>query len=112
MNPFLDLFVLKVRPEKLERSVTFYECLGFSFKQEVHGNGPIHYSSESNGYVFELYPLTKVEGYPKPWARLGFKVTPECLEKLAENKFEFFEKEYGYITQDPMGRFVELRIQK
>ncbi|MEK6947749.1 MAG: VOC family protein [Nanoarchaeota archaeon] len=39
----------------LEKSLSFYSSLGLNFKEEQHG-GPIHYSFEREGLVFEIYP--------------------------------------------------------
>ena len=117
MNPRLSLFVLRVRQELLKKSVDFYQCLGFSFKEERHGQGPLHYTSESNGYVFELYPLLRDEGYPQPHARLGFQVTKEAIERLqnykSEDNFAFIcdERPYGFVSKDPMGRYIELYVK-
>jgi lactoylglutathione lyase len=66
----LDLFVL--RCSDLRASKQFYEQLGFSFVEEQHGCGPVHYSSENAGFVFELYPLVSSESVDN--TRLGFSV--------------------------------------
>lgn len=49
----MNLVVL--RCEDIEKSKPIYECLGFSFEKEKHGNGPQHYSSIVQDIVFELY---------------------------------------------------------
>jgi len=123
MNPSLNALVLRVRQQLLERSIVFYECLGFSFKEEKHGKGPVHYASESNGYLFELYPLMGRE-YPQPHARLSFRVNKEVIERIktynestklsGSDRLPFLchERDYGYISKDPMGRYVELHLEK
>jgi catechol 2,3-dioxygenase-like lactoylglutathione lyase family enzyme len=50
----LTLVVLRVAD--LERSRSFYECLGLHFTEEQHGSGPRHLSTTVGGTVLELYP--------------------------------------------------------
>jgi len=106
----IDLLVL--RCGELLASKQFYEQLGFSFVEEQHGCGPMHYSSENVGFVFELYPLVSSESVDN--TRLGFSVeglgniTPD-LELV--DQYEFGGK-HVYIVQDPDGRKVELSEQK
>ena len=53
----LNLLVIRtLNPEILKDQ---YEKLGFEFTFYQHGKGPFHYASEENGFVFEIYPLTK-----------------------------------------------------
>ncbi|CAL2101708.1 protein of unknown function [Tenacibaculum sp. 190130A14a] len=53
----LNLLVIRTGdPEKLKEQ---YELIGHKFDYHRHGNGPFHYASEQNGFVFEIYPLTK-----------------------------------------------------
>lgn len=66
--------LLVIRVSELERSRQWYEELGFSFAREQHGNGPIHYAAERDGFVFELYPASQ-RNPPSTSVRLGFKVT-------------------------------------
>lgn len=65
--------LLVIRVSDLERSREWYEELGFSFVQEQHGTGPIHYSAERDGFVFELYPAS-ARNPVSASVRLGFTV--------------------------------------
>lgn len=111
MSPAFSLLELKVRRELMERSLTFYTALGFTFKTEKISDNPLHYVSVNDDFVFKLYPLTKDEGYPMPHARLGFAIDPKALTQLSEAEIEYWEKDYGYLTHDPMGRAVELKLK-
>ncbi|MEL7968760.1 VOC family protein [Vreelandella neptunia] len=106
----LDLFVL--RCSDLRASKQFYEQLGFSFVEEQHDHGPVHYSSENAGFVFELYPLVSSESVAN--TRLGFSV--EGLDNIIPDLDLVDQYEFGgkhvYIVQDPDGRKVELSEQK
>lgn len=50
----MNLVVL--RSTDVDRAAKFYAELGLSLTKHRHGNGPEHYSSEWNGFVFEIYP--------------------------------------------------------
>lgn len=50
--------LLVIRSPDIDRAVCFYEVLGLSFEKHAHGNGPLHYACESDGFVFEIYPVT------------------------------------------------------
>lgn len=67
------LNLLVIRVSDLERSRQWYEELGFSFVQEQHGSGPIHYAAEQDGFVFELYPAS-ARNPVSASTRLGFTV--------------------------------------
>jgi predicted enzyme related to lactoylglutathione lyase len=70
--PRVNLLVLRVA--NMERAAAFYRLLGLSFTKHAHGKGPEHYASESEGFVFELYPATP-EQPPTTSTRIGFAVT-------------------------------------
>ena len=57
--PKLNLLVIRSRD--IERAKNFYSELGMLFGKEKHGNGPEHYSSGNDGFVFEIYPLKNLE---------------------------------------------------
>ena len=69
--PRLNLVVLRVCD--IERSVAFYRLLGLEFTQHAHGAGPLHYASEADNFVFELYPAS-AEQPSSASARIGFAV--------------------------------------
>lgn len=74
--------LLTVRSRDLIRAEQFYGRLGVAFVRHSHG-GPEHLSSESDGMVFEIYPLTK-DHLPTSSTRLGFEVNdlPSLLREL------------------------------
>lgn len=55
---------------------------GLHFKFHRHGKGPFHYSSEQNGFVFEIYPLTKSMERADNSTRIGLEI--ENLEMRME----------------------------
>ena len=104
----MNISLLVIRCQDIEVSKNFYELLGLSFVKEKHGGGPTHYSCESDGCVFELYP-NKGEP-PKDRNRLGFKVvnrTGILKNMVVTESYEFLGNTI-YIVTDPDGRKVEL----
>ena len=99
--------MLVLRCSDLEISKAFYEKLGFCFEQEQHGNGPVHYASDENGFVFELYPAKEGE---TDRTRVGFEISG-LGEKLAHfesyDTYEYHGMQIPIIT-DPDGRKIEL----
>ena len=55
----MNINLLMIRTENPELLKVKYEKLGFEFDYHRHGKGPYHYAPEQNGFVFEIYPLTK-----------------------------------------------------
>lgn len=51
--------VAVIRTRRLEEAVEFFTALGLTFVREQHGAGPVHYATEANGQVFELYPCRR-----------------------------------------------------
>ncbi len=106
----MEIKLLVLRCRDLEASRCFYECLGFDFVQERHGDGPDHYASQSAGLVLELYPLAP--GEPAGNTRLGFAVADPGriiseVEVAVEGRREV-GGETVYVIRDPDGRAVEL----
>ncbi len=66
-----NLIVLRSRD--LDRAHSFYRALGLSFVRHSHGSGPVHLASESEGQVFEIYPLAE-NAAPTSSTRVGFSV--------------------------------------
>jgi predicted enzyme related to lactoylglutathione lyase len=79
----LNLVVL--RSADIERAVTFYRKLGLQFSRHKHGSGPEHYTSEVNGLVFELYPVTP-KSSSTTGTRIGFRVdsVDSVCERLSQ----------------------------
>ena len=107
-----QLSLLVLRCADLAKSVAFYRALSFDFQLEQHGNGPEHFASENNGFVFELYPATTSSN--DIHSRLGFRVT--SLEDVAQNLqklgIESTPKSSSWgvsvIVRDPDGRAIEV----
>ena len=86
-----------------------------AFQQHQHGNGPIHFASEDDLGVFEIYPL---EGGSADQTGLGF--TTGDLEGLhmllRRNQFaprEIRQTELGrmFVVRDPDGRRIEVKAR-
>lgn len=80
-------------------------------------NGPFHYAAEQNGFVFEIYPLTKSMEKADNSLRLGFDI-PDLENKmlaLEKSNWKIISKpketEWGLVAllQDLDGRKVELK---
>lgn len=68
--PIMNLTVL--RSADIDRASKFYSQLGLLIAKHRHGDGPEHYTSCVDGFVFELYPLGK---HPSTiGTRIGFSV--------------------------------------
>ena len=112
-QPSINLVVL--RSTDPSRAVTFYKLLGFTFTLHAHGNGPEHYSSEQNGFVFEIYPISNAR-YSTTSTRIGFEVPDvdlsfELLIQLgAEHVSQPTDSEWGRraVVKDLDGHTVEL----
>lgn len=56
-KPSAKVMVLYLKEPTMSEVVEFFRQHGVvSLKQEKHGNGPLHYSCENRGMVFEIYP--------------------------------------------------------
>ena len=77
-TPQINLLVIRTNQPKA--LADFYTLLGMKFRYHRHGNGPYHYSTESDGFVFEIYPLTKSMTKADGNIRLGFDISN--LEKV------------------------------
>jgi len=103
----MKLKLLVIRCKDINKSRQFYEQLGCEFKEEKHEKGPVHYSSEREGFVFELYPAQKIE---IDNTRLGFEIENlaslgdgiEVVEILEHNNIKV------RVVIDPDGRKIEL----
>jgi len=69
--PRLNLVV--IRSKAIDRAVGFYKEMGLLFTQHRHGSGPLHYTSDVDGLIFEIYPL-KPDQPPTTGTRIGFHV--------------------------------------
>lgn len=103
----MKISLLVIRCKDIEVSKEFYEKIGLVFVKEKHGNGPVHYSSEHEGSVFELYP-NKGEA-PSDNTRLGFTITnlETVVGSLTITSTYEFNGNITYVVTDPDGRKVE-----
>ena len=86
-------------------------------RRERHGRGPVHYSWEIDGGVFELYPGR--QGSPETASlRLGFTIpnAEVALDSLRSRGFDFavrhVERSHSpsvWVTHDPDGNTIELQ---
>ncbi len=91
--------------------------MGHKFDYHQHGNGPFHYASEQDGFVFEIYPLTKSMEKMDNSLRLGFEVENlrSTINEIANSDWKIVrgvkETEWGLIAiiQDLDGRKIELK---
>jgi len=109
----LNLVVL--RSPDMARAVAFYSRLGLQFIEHQHGRGPVHFSAELSGGVFEIYPLA-TDGPATLGARIGFSVPSldAAIAALREYPEAVLsppkESEWGRraVVTDPDGHRVEL----
>jgi lactoylglutathione lyase len=52
----LSINLLVLRTAQLEPMLKFYTTLGLKFVEEQHGSGPVHYSTQVDNVVLEIYP--------------------------------------------------------
>ncbi|KAA1247733.1 glyoxalase/bleomycin resistance/extradiol dioxygenase family protein [Aquimarina sp. RZ0] len=111
----INLLVIRtVTPEILKKQ---YELLGFEFNYHQHGNGPFHYASEQNEFVFEIYPLTKSMKKADNSIRLGFDIENIAAKiiELENSDWKILSKpkhtEWGLtaLVKDLDGRKIELK---
>lgn len=109
------LALLTLRCRDLAAAERFYSTLGLDFVRHRHGSGPEHLSSESRGFVFELYPLGE-QPHSSLGTRVGFAVDDlrETFEQLVAEGAEVVRKprssEWGLraVVKDLDGHAVEL----
>jgi predicted enzyme related to lactoylglutathione lyase len=112
-TPHLSLIVL--RAADMERTLGFYQALGFTFQLEQHGNGPQHFSCDLNGAVLEIYPRRNTDTTNET-TMLGWRVTAldavlSELQKLGfEPKRPPQSSDWGRWVNipDPDGRTIQL----
>lgn len=104
-----------IRSENIEIAERFYSSLGLLFGKEKHGDGPEHYASCVDGFVFEIYPL-KEDDAPTTSVRLGFEIDtvdgyiPE-ISKLGGTVVKLpYDSPWGRraVIKDPDGHTIEL----
>ncbi len=117
ISSLMQINLLVIRTSNPKALSLFYERLGMVFQYHQHGNGPMHYSAEFGGLVFEIYPLLKSQETADHSLRLGFDVDSldELILKLKEVKVEIIQQpiqtDWGYVAiiKDPDNRKIELK---
>jgi lactoylglutathione lyase len=112
----LNLVVL--RSLDMARAAEFYSRLGLQFTRHQHGKGPEHYSAESGGSVFEIYPMTP-DGPSTLGTRIGFRVPSldSAMAAISEHHEAVIsppkDSEWGRraVIADPDGHCIELLQQ-
>lgn len=110
-------FVLYARDIAVTRQ--FYETIGFSFVEEKHGDGPVHYACDFQNVVLEIYPL-RAGVVPKPCDSFALVAFVAGFEQvlagvkamdLKPGEVGVYVEEAGLRTvsvRDPDGRLVRL----
>lgn len=111
----MKMYLMVYYVDDLLRSKGFFENIGFSFVEEMHGNGPRHYAAKIGGTVFEIYPSGKSGILTR--SRIGFDLSeggPPSDEvvsfiKESSDSFQCLDdgKVYAVLT-DPNKNKVEL----
>lgn len=76
----MHLNLLVIRSNKIHELRAQYEVLGLNFQYHRHGKGLMHYSAETEGLVFEIYPAKGTMPETITLARLGFSVQDLALK--------------------------------
>lgn len=113
----MKINLLVIRTENPELLKSQYELLGFNFEHHQHGSGPFHYASEEDGFVFEIYPLTKSMIKADHSIRMGFTVQnlEQKIKDLGVSTWKILSApsntEWGWqaVIQDLDGRKIELK---
>ncbi|WDI40410.1 VOC family protein [Bremerella sp. P1] len=109
------LNLIVVRSSAPETTVRFYQSLGLHFTQEQHGKGPLHWASEINGFVMEIYPAKSPEQVDASTS-VGLDVSDikktiaqlTALEATIVQQPKEFDWGIQAIVKDPDGRSVIL----
>lgn len=112
----MKLNLLVIRTSNPKALAAQYELLGFIFDYHQHGNGPFHYASNKDGFVFEIYPLRKSSMEADNSIRLGAKVENliSTIEKIRSSNWKILSEprhtDWGFtaLVEDLDGRKVEL----
>ncbi len=110
----LSLLVLKVRD--IAQSRSFYERLGFSFLEHLHGKGSPHICSTDLGFPLELYPATQSA---QNYVALGFTIPSiqTYRYQLMEHGIacsEITDTEFGqlFVVRDPDNNRIEIYAEE
>eukprot|EP01060_Flectonema_neradi_P013031 TRINITY_DN19813_c0_g1_i2.p1 TRINITY_DN19813_c0_g1~~TRINITY_DN19813_c0_g1_i2.p1 ORF type:complete len:108 (+),score=9.01 TRINITY_DN19813_c0_g1_i2:55-378(+) len=103
-----QLNLLVVYCSDLKTSLEYYRSLGLHFVEEQHGKGPIHWSTDLDGCIFELYPKRKADAEKFfPPLRFGLALKEKNI------KFEIpksGDADAPNIVRDPDGNYIHLTL--
>ncbi len=110
------LSLLTIKTKQMDVLKEQYEALGLKFVYHSHGSGPKHYSAESGGIVFEIYPWKSFKEINANEQRIGFTIPDfdTIISPLIHAKWEIIshtkETSWGkrMVIKDADGRKVEL----
>lgn len=103
----MTINLLVIRTENPEALKEQYEALGFTFEYHKHGNGPYHFASEQDSFVFEIYPLSiKTDNTEAP-IRLGFDI-----ENLVSKIKELQNSTWKIVSEPKVTPWGEIAIIK
>lgn len=114
----INLLVIRTsHPEALKQQ---YEMLGFQFVLHQHGKGLPHFAHEEDGFVFEIYPLSKDYPNADHSLRMGFSIDDmeEKMAQISASNWKIIQNmqatEWGIMSliQDLDGRKIELKPNK
>ncbi len=91
-TPQLNLITIK--STGINKCADFYSLLGLKFIKHRHGQGPEHYASENNSFVFEIYPADTSDSTENV-VRMGFII--KNLDKI----IDILRKEKVIILTEP-----------
>lgn len=111
----MRLNLLVIKTHQVDALAAFYSYLGFDFDYHQHGKGPWHYAAELDGFVFEIYPLSKTKPVDNS-LRLGFviKNLDGLVSQLQQEQVIILkmpqQTTWGYqaLIKDLDGRIIEL----
>ena len=114
------LRLLVIRTTHIDAVRKFYESIGISFREERHGNGPVHFAADLGVLVFEVYPMKDPNGAVDTYTRLGFTVSnvDEAVAVIRAAGVGIVREPgvtawgYSAVVRDPDGRTVELSCLK
>lgn len=115
MEKGIRLDGLVLRSQNIDKLCIFYEALLYEhFKEEKHGNGPRHYSTQQQGIFFELYPTDKLT--PSSTVALGFYSSSPAalidrLQGLTTEPIIFHNENTVATFRDPEGRNIRVHQQ-
>ncbi|MBA2115653.1 VOC family protein [Bremerella alba] len=107
--------LIALRSRDPEVTVRFYQSLGLILIEEQHDQGPIHWASDTNDFVLEIYPAKSAEPIDSSTS-IGLEVSEigTLVQQLRHSGTTIVREPKAFawgvqaIVQDPDGRSVIL----